>query len=64
MTEFNEFKFEVKDIDDGEHINLIDKYKLKYIPTIIVIDDNDNLLNSFIGNTCSEELIQFLKTLI
>lgn len=59
MVEFKKFNFEEKDIDND--IDLVDKFKLKYIPTVVVTDENNDLINSFCGSTCREELIDFLK---
>ena len=59
MDEFKNFIFEFKNVD--EDLDLVDKFKLKYIPTIVVADENNNLINSFCGITCKNELIDFLK---
>lgn len=59
MDEFNSIKFEVLETDDA--IDIIDELQLKYVPTIIVYDENNNVLTTFCGATCSEELIEYLK---
>lgn len=50
------------DIDDDID-NLSAKYKVMSIPTLILIDDNDNLINKWIGFTKSEIINDYIKNL-
>ena len=56
----DKFIFEVFDVEDVETMELVDKHKLKHVPTILIFDKNNNLIETFIGCACKSELIEFL----
>lgn len=54
---------EVKDIDiaDGDNIDVCNKYSIRTVPTIIVLDENDELVSTFKGIVPIEDIKKALK---
>lgn len=45
--------------DEGEE--LADKYNVRNIPTLLLLDDNDNLIKKFTGILTSDKLKEFCQ---
>lgn len=42
---------EVVSLDCDENEDLVDKYEVRGLPTLILIDDNDEIISRFVGIT-------------
>ena len=67
---FNEVKNEEKykdiifeEIDVEENEELADKYKVRAVPTTIILDENENILSTFSGNVSKNDLENKLNEL-
>lgn len=47
---------EVISVDCDENEDLVDKYEVKGLPTLILIDDNEKVISKFVGMTKPEVL--------
>lgn len=56
----NNIKYESIDIDslDGEGISM--KYNVSELPTLLLLDDNENLIRKNIGVPTQQELMKFI----
>ena len=52
---------EHKSIDVDENEELTEKYNVMSVPTIVVIDEDDNEVGRFIGSLTKEQLLKELK---
>ena len=55
LSEVKNIEVQSVDIADDSSINLMDKYNIKSIPTIIILD-NENILARFNGIVSTEEI--------
>lgn len=62
-NKLKELDVEVKDIDiaDDSSIDLCNKYSIRTVPTIIVLDENDELVSIFKGIVPIENIKEVLK---
>ena len=58
------FIFKTIDVDDTENIHFIENFKLKYVPTIIVSNENNDKLLEIVGVESEETINNKLKELI
>lgn len=56
-----EIDIKVVEIDVEEHPDIASNYKVRGIPTVIVTDENDNVLAMKTGMMTKEQLIQFIN---
>lgn len=49
------------DDDDDETLNFIETYKIKSVPTMFLMDDNNNILKSWIGTTSKSNIEEEIK---
>lgn len=52
---------EHKSIDVDENEELTEKYNVMSVPTIVVLDEDDNEVGRFIGSRTKEQLLKELK---
>ena len=52
---------EHKSIDVDENEELTEKYNVMSVPTIVVLDEDDNEVGRFIGSQTKEQLLKELK---
>ena len=53
-----EFKLPIEQIDiDSDEDELSQKYKIKTVPTLVIVDDNDNEVAKLADSTVSVEFI-------
>lgn len=45
---------EVISVDCDENEDLVDKYEVRGLPTLILVDDNDKVISKFVGITKPE----------
>ena len=58
---FKDAKIEHQDIDVDENEELVDKYHIKSIPTVIVLDNEGEELGRFVGPRTKEQLLEELN---
>jgi thiol-disulfide isomerase/thioredoxin len=47
---------EVISVDCDENEDLVDKYEVRGLPTLVLIDDNEKVISKFVGMTKPEVL--------
>ena len=52
---------EHKSIDVDENKELTEKYNVMSVPTIVILDEDDNVVGRFIGSRTKEQLLKELK---
>lgn len=45
---------EVVSVDCDENEDLVDKYEVRSLPTLVLIDDNEKIISKFVGMTKPE----------
>lgn len=58
------FNFKTIDVDDTENLHFVEIFNLKFVPTIIVSNDNNDKIIEIIGAENEEEINKKLKELI
>ena len=61
MDEFKDAEFKSIDAEDDEALELVDKFQVRNVPTILVLNDNNELIDKMIGAAPESRLIQFLR---
>jgi thioredoxin 1 len=62
MDEFKNIQFLSYDIEeDEEGVELVEKFNIRNIPTIVIVDANDNPMKKIIGLIKENELINTIK---
>ena len=59
--EFPEFDFSELDVESDEGVDFSIKYSVRNVPTIIVLDENDNMLDSGVGTKSFDELKNIIE---
>lgn len=54
---------EVYEVDVDEEYDLVEKYKIAHLPTILIFDNNINVIKQFVGSINKDELNAFITTL-
>jgi thioredoxin 1 len=57
----NDFPIEVQSINIEEEEELTEKYNVKNLPTLILLDDNNNELTRFYGLTQPDKIITYYE---
>lgn len=60
LDKYNEISFESYGIEDDEGSKLLEKYQVHGIPTTILLDANDEVIEKIIGNIERDELIEII----
>ena len=55
-------EIEIVPIDCDEHEGLVDKYDVKGLPTLVLINDNEEVITKFTGLTKLEVIKEALKS--
>lgn len=67
MEEFKDncdITFKTIDVEDLDYADIVDELKLKFVPTVVIKDKNNNTIETFIGAATKNEIINKLKELI
>lgn len=64
MSEFKDIEFIQCDIesDDEEILDNVEKHQIRSVPTIVLTDENNNVLKKVSGSLPEASLVEFLKT--
>lgn len=61
LDKYNEISFEAYDIEDGDKgSKLVGKYQVPGVPTAILLDDNNELIDKIIGSVEKEEFMEII----
>lgn len=55
------FPLEVKSINVDEQEEMVNKYHVKSLPTLILLDDSDNEISRFVGLTQPDKIVNFYE---
>ena len=54
---------EIYEVDVDEEYDLVEKYKIAHSPTILIFDNDINVIKQFVGSINKDELNAFIATL-
>lgn len=63
LEEYNDVQFKEVDIDEEENSDLVTKCQIRNIPTIIVLDENEQIIKRLVGSMTEQQLTTALKEL-
>lgn len=61
LEELNNVEITSVDINDSSNTELVKKYEVRSVPTIIVLDNNDNIITKFIGVVTTDKLKEVIN---
>lgn len=61
LEELNNVEITSVDINDSSNTELVKKYEVRSVPTIIVLDENDNIITKFIGVVTTDKLKEVIN---
>lgn len=62
MEEFKKIEFISYDIEEDEQgVELVEKYNIRNVPTIVIADEDDEPIKKIIGLVSEKELINLIK---
>ena len=61
MEEFKNVEFKEYDVDDEDGEEYVSKFSIRNIPTILILDENNELINKSVGALPENMLIKFLQ---
>ena len=63
LKEFKDFPVESINIEDEKNSEIVDKYGVRGLPTLILLDDNNDVTNTFVGVTTLDKIREATKLL-
>ena len=64
MEDFKDIEFYDLDIDDQENIELVRNYQIRNVPTILCLDENNEVIRKVVGAVPEHQLISTLRDII
>jgi thioredoxin-related protein len=62
LEEFKNIEFVSYDIEEDENgVELVEQYNIKNIPTIVIVDGNNNPMKKIIGLVQEDELVKIIR---
>lgn len=61
MEEFKDFEFKTIDIEEDDDDNLVEKYQIRSVPTIVMVNEDNIVEKKIVGNVQESSLIDFIK---
>ena len=61
LQEFNDVEFNEYDVDDESSADLVQKFQIRNIPTIIICDENNEQLGKIVGVVNESLLVQAIN---
>lgn len=61
MEEFKDVEFHSMNIEDENAFELVQKYKIQAVPSIVILNDDDSLNKKIIGMLPKSDLLSTLK---
>lgn len=64
MNEFKDIDFYDLDIDDLENRELVENYQIRNVPTVIAVDENNEVVRKIVGAVPEYQFVAMLKEII
>lgn len=64
MKEFEGIDFYDLDIDDEDNADLVHQYQIRNVPTVLAIDENNEIVRRIVGAAPENQFISMLKDAI
>lgn len=64
MNEFKDIDFYDLDIDDPENRELVENYQIRNVPTVIAVDENNEVVRKIVGAVPEYQFVAMLKEII
>ena len=61
LEEFKDIEFKSLDADDNEASDIVEKFQIRNVPTILVLNENNELVNKLIGAVPESKLLEFCR---
>ena len=61
MEEYKDIEFKSIDIESDEGELYVEKYNIRSVPTILLLDENDNIIYKLSGNIPLEDLVSMIN---
>lgn len=61
MKDFEGIDFYDLDIDDEENSEIVENYKIRNVPTILALDENNEIVRKIVGAVPEPQLVSMLK---
>ena len=61
MKEFEGIDFYELDIDDDDNAELVQQYQIRNVPTVLVVDENNEIVRRIVGAVPENQFISMLK---
>lgn len=62
MDDFKNIEFKDFDIEEDDAVELVEKFAIRNVPTIVLLDENDEVLKKSIGSVPEDTLIEIIKS--
>ena len=64
MNEFKDIDFYDLDIDDPENRELVENYQIRNVPTVIAVDENNEVVRKIVGAVPEYQFVAMLREII
>ena len=64
MEDFKDVEFYDLDIDDKENAELVRNYQIRNVPTILCLDENNEVIRKVVGAVPEHQLVSTLRDII
>lgn len=64
MNEFKDIDFYDLDIDDLENRELVENYQIRNVPTVIAVDENNEVVRKIVGAVPEYQFVAMLREII
>lgn len=64
IEEFKDVEFYDLDIDDQENAELVRNYQIRNVPTILCLDENNEVIRKVVGAVPEHQLVSTLRDII
>ena len=61
MDEYKDIEFKELDIDEDDATDMVEKFQVRSVPTIVLLNDNDELVSKVIGNVKESDFIKIIN---
>lgn len=61
MKEFEGIDFYELDIDDDDNAELVQQYQIRNVPTVLAVDENNEIVRRIVGAVPENQFISMLK---
>lgn len=64
LLEFKNIDFYELDIDDEDNAELVNNYQVRNVPTVLVVDENNEIVKRIVGAVPEPQFVSMLKDAI